>query len=120
MKKILVVDDEGDIRMILRIIIDELGDVEFLEAENGKEGLDMAVKHDPDLIIMDYKMPEMNGLDATTKIRNSMTKEIPVLLHTAYLSKLDKKNALDVGCTDVIEKPVDFDSWITKISRYIK
>ncbi len=88
-KKILIVEDERDMRQAL---VDELSrnDFETLEAKNGREGLESALKNHPDLILLDIVMPEMDGMTMMQKLRENVEgKKIPIILLT-NLNATDK------------------------------
>ena len=82
MKKILIVDDHPDMRKVLQIQIELMGFAGIM-ANNGKEGIEAAIAEKPDLIMMDFMMPEMDGWEATRILRAiSETKEIPIIAVT--------------------------------------
>ncbi len=103
-KKILIVEDEQDMRQAL---VDELTREGFqtLEARNGKEGLESALKEHPDLILLDIVMPVMDGMTMMKKLRESENgKDIPVIMLT-NLSDVEKvSNALEFGVYDYLVK----------------
>lgn len=101
--KILVVDDEPDIRQLLKIVLEQEG-YAVTEAENGEQALAL-VKSDPSLslIIMDIMMPVMNGVNAATEIRAIST--LPILFLTAKSADSDKVMAFGSGGDDYIVKP---------------
>ena len=106
-KKILVVEDNEDTREILLHRLKSMGDFEVLLASNGKEALEMAAQSRPDLIIMDLKMPVMNGWEATKALRQTdWGKNLPVIALTAQAMERDEEKALNAGCSDYIPKPV--------------
>ena len=110
-RSILIADDEPQ---IVRLIVKELShDVEawsIYRAGNGKEAIDIAQIEKPDLILMDWDMPEMNGIEATRIIRkHEDTSEIPVIMATGeMISSENLKTALEAGAWDYIRKPIDF------------
>ena len=106
-KKILVVEDNEDTREILLYRLKSMGSYEILLASNGKEALEMATQSRPDLIIMDLKMPVMNGWEATKAIRQTeWGKDLPVIALTAQAMERDEEKALSAGCNDYIAKPI--------------
>lgn len=106
-KKILVVEDNEDTREILLYRLKSMGNYEILLASNGKEALEMATQSRPDLIIMDLKMPVMNGWEATKAIRQAeWGKDLPIIALTAQAMERDEEKALSVGCNDYIAKPI--------------
>ncbi len=116
-KKILIVDDESSIRWILNLaLVNNL--YEVFEAANGSEGVEMAKKWNPDLIIMDYKMPDMNGWDATRSIR-SFSPNVPIIGHTAYANLENEAEGMLAGCTEILKKPIDLSDWELTINKYM-
>ena len=84
------------------------GVVELLEAEDGEEGVDVARRERPDLILMDLSLPRMDGWTATRTLRgDAATAEIPVVALTAHASAEDRERALGAGCSDYLTKPVE-------------
>lgn len=102
--KILVVDDEPIIRMDIREILISEGYSVVAEAKNGEEAIQFAYQHQPDLIIMDVKMPVMNGIKAAAAIRKRMDSSI--LLLTAYSQKELVQDACSTGVTAYLVKPI--------------
>lgn len=104
--RILIVDDQELNRSLLMDIFRPQG-YEVLEAVNGEEGYLMAEKEQPDVIIMDWTMPVMNGIDSTLRIKsNSATKDIPVLITTGIMDSAENlKEALEAGAIDFVKKP---------------
>jgi len=118
MKKILVVEDmEFNRDLVVQLLEDEY---QVLEAENGKEGLEMAEKEMPDLILMDLSLPVMDGWEATRRIKsNDKLKNIPVIALTAHAMVGDEEKAREAGSDDYIAKPIDEDELQGKITRLI-
>ncbi len=116
--KALIVDDDQLTQQYLSIL---LGDIfkEVLIANDGLEAVDMCSKHpDIDVVLMDIKMPKMNGYEATKKIRE-FNKKVIIIAQTAYAFPEDIKNAISAGCNTHISKPVDSDDLTSIISTYI-
>ncbi len=117
--KILIVEDDSDALTYLAIILKDISD-EILFANSGKEAVKLTRNHnDIDLILMDIKMPFMNGFEATRQIRE-FNSTIPIIAQTAYALKGDKELALEAGCNEYISKPIDADELKAIISRYTK
>jgi len=105
-KKILVVDDNEDNREILVFRLQQLG-FEVLIASNGKEAIETASQAKPDVILMDLRMPVMDGWEATRALRQTeWGKDLPVVAVTAHAMEEDRRRALNVGCNEFISKPV--------------
>ena len=119
MKKILFVDDDDELRKIFKIFILNLN-IEYLQAQNGHEAVRIAHKEKPDLIIMDYKMPSMNGLEAIREIKSSiLTENIPIILYTGFANEVDEESVKDMGCVEVLYKPIESRLWISIVNKYI-
>jgi CheY-like chemotaxis protein len=106
-ERILVVEDNMDTYELMRFILERNGYETFL-AMNGRDGISAARKQKPDLILMDMSMPEMDGWEATRRIKQDpKTSSIPLIAVTAHALPGDRQRALDVGCTEYITKPMD-------------
>ncbi len=121
-KKILVVEDNEDTREILLYRLKSMGNYEVLLASNGKEALEMATQSRPDLIIMDLKMPVMDGWEATKALRQTdWGKDLPVIALTAQAMERDEEKALNAGCNDYIAKPImDYTVLKKKVEKLLK
>ena len=109
-KRVLVAEDFDDVRKMMKVFFEHDG-FEVLEAADGYEAVQMAVTEHPDLIIMDIAMPIMDGIQATTAIRqHDQLSDVPIVAVTAY-ADFYYDRAMDVGCNDVIAKPVDL-AWL--------
>jgi CheY-like chemotaxis protein len=105
--KILIVDDNLDNQEILARRLRTLGNFEIAVASNGKEALEIASVIKPDLILMDLRMPVMDGYEATRALHETeWGKNTPVIAITAYASREHKHKALTAGCCDFIAKPI--------------
>lgn len=103
-KRILVVDDEPPIQRILKRSLMVNG-YEVLIADNGKQAVDMAFRHQPDLILLDLYLPgELDGLDVCRQIRKEMQK-VPIIVLSAIIEERQKVRALDMGADDYLTKP---------------
>ncbi len=107
MAKILIVEDNEKNRMLLRDILNHHGH-EVLEAVNGREGLDMAREHLPQLIFMDIQMPVMSGLTAGEALKSdARTRNIKTVALTAFAMKGDRERILASGFDEYMSKPLD-------------
>lgn len=103
--KVLVAEDEESNYQYINALLGHY-DCEIVHAKNGKEALDLYIEQpDIDFILMDIKMPEMNGLDATKEIRK-YDEKIPIVAQTAYAMEEDKHMAMDAGCDYYLPKPI--------------
>jgi CheY-like chemotaxis protein len=120
MKTILCVDDDPTQLMLLRLALTRAG-YKVLEALDGKEGVELAVAHKPDLIIMDLMMPVMDGAVAVQHIRkNDVTKAIPILILSAYARGEQAKRALGAGANEMISKTFILTDLVDKINGYFE
>jgi CheY-like chemotaxis protein len=108
-RTILVVDDFDDTRLLLRTWLRKKG-YRVVEAENGNEAIAKARDTDPDLIIMDVEMPELDGLSATRQIRMLKdSAELPIVAVSAYGADLFREQALAAGCNEYMSTPFEPD-----------
>lgn len=107
MKKILIIEDDAHVRNNLAEIL-ELSDYHAITAENGKDGVDKALKEAPDLIICDIMMPDLDGYGTLTILsKNPKTADIPFIYLTAKAEKDDFRRGMSMGADDYITKPFD-------------
>ena len=117
--KILVCDDRKTNRDVLSQLLTDIG-FEVIEASDGREGLEKALAHHPDIVLMDLMMPEMDGFEATRAIRNMPEiKDTAVIAVSAGVFNQTRNDCLDAGCDDFIPKPVITDELLEKISKHL-
>ena len=117
-KKVLIVEDYADTRTMMKYLLQHFG-YEVVEAADGQEAVDRAKADEPDLILMDISMPVMDGLTATQIIRQfDGFAKIPIIAVTAY-GKSYYRQAIEAGCDDLINKPLDFDNLQPIIEQYL-
>lgn len=105
-KQILVIDDEDDIRKLTQTCLEIMGGWQVLTARSGNEGLLLAKANQPDAILLDVMMPDMDGLTTFEKLRaNPETKHIPVILLTAKGHSTAQNQEAELGVAGVIKKP---------------
>ncbi len=102
MKTILVVEDEPKIVALVRDYLEHAG-FDVLDAADGRSALESVARHDPDLVILDLGLPQLDGLDVTREIRRSST--TPIVMLTARDDEVDKLLGLELGADDYITKP---------------
>jgi len=113
--KILYVEDNDDNVYVVKNRFTRAGHT-VLVALDGRQALDMARAERPDLILMDLSLPEMDGWEATRRLKASPdTKDIPVIALSAHAMAGDREKALAAGCDDYDTKPVDFARLRTKM-----
>ena len=118
-KKILVVEDNDNCRELLALFIKRLG-YEVVEAATGLQAIERACAVHPDLIMMDLRMPGMDGGETTARLKMSpSTKDIPVLINTAYTGRGYAKGAFDAGAAGILHKPVDLTTLNMVLRKYL-
>ncbi len=116
---ILIAEDEETNYIYLETAL-QITNVTILRAKNGREAVEL-VRINPqlDLILMDIKMPEMNGLEATRSIR-SFRKDITIIAQTAFAMEEDRRNCTAVGCNDFLPKPIRYKVLLETLAKYLK
>lgn len=118
-KKILLVEDNDEVRELLALFMKRLG-YKVFEATTGVEAIDLASTVQPDLIMMDLRLPEMNGAEATAHLKaNPSTRDVPLLVVTASGSSTDRRRALDAGAAEILLKPIDVTTLSNVLRRYL-
>ncbi|WP_297088438.1 PAS domain S-box protein [uncultured Draconibacterium sp.] len=120
--KILVAEDEEVNYLYLETILKSVADIgcEVIHAKNGKEAVDACEKdRDIDLILMDIKMPVMDGYEATQKVKK-ICPDVPVIAQTAYSTEADKNLTLQHGCDGFISKPIEKESILELLVKFAK
>ncbi|MNO59365.1 Alkaline phosphatase synthesis transcriptional regulatory protein PhoP [compost metagenome] len=105
MQKIMVVDDEEVLRMLIVDTLEDLENVEILTAENGLEALTKLSTEHFDLVILDYMMPEMTGIEVLAKLDEAKKKSTAILMLTAKAQDVDRLRAVEAGARYFMPKP---------------
>jgi CheY-like chemotaxis protein len=117
--KILYVEDNDDNVYVMRGRLPRLG-FEVVVAADGEQGVAMAANEAPDLILMDLRLPGIDGWEATRRIKAApATKAIPVIALSAHAMAGDRERALEAGCDDYDTKPIDFPKLVEKIQAIL-
>jgi len=121
--RVLIVEDNVDNFELVRFLLERAG-YEVLSAVNGVEGVEAAKREQPDLVLMDLSMPEMDGWMATAQMKaEAATRHIPVLALTAHTLPGERKRAIDAGCDGYISKPINvasFDKLVATLLRHAR
>lgn len=121
--RVLIVEDNVDNYELVRFLLERAG-YQVLSAANGIEGVVAAKREQPDLILMDLSMPELDGWNATVQLKaDDVTCHIPVLALTAHTLPGDRKRAIEAGCDGYISKPINvasFDKLVATLLRQAK
>lgn len=106
---VLIVEDHADTREMLRILLNMIG-CRVIEAEDGEQAMSVAEKGHPDLILLDVKIPLLDGLTVTRLIRSHpVLNEVPIVLTTGMATPQLHREAVIAGCNDCLIKPLDFE-----------
>ncbi len=117
-KVILVAEDDDISFALLQVLLSKKN--KLIRAKNGEEVLNV-LRENPeiDLILMDLKMPVMDGYEATREIRK-FNNEIPIIAQTAYALSGDDNKALEAGCNDYVSKPIKKEKLMEKVEKYLQ
>ncbi len=118
-KKVLIVED-NELNMKLFHDLLEAHNIDTIQTNDGKEAVDLAREHKPDLIIMDIQLPEISGLEITKTLKqDDGLKSIPVIAVTAFAMKGDEQKIRDGGCEDYISKPISVSRFIEVVKKHL-
>ena len=116
MKRILVAEDNDSNYMLMTYILKKY--YQFFRARNGQEAVELAQSEKPDLVLMDIKMPIMDGLEATRQIK-ALCPDLPIIALTAYAFDKDRIEAEEAGCCNFMSKPISSQKCLEMIAKYI-
>ena len=122
-KKILIVDDEAHIRMLIGQTLEELEEegVEFLTADNGASALELIQSEKPDLVFLDVMMPKMNGMDVCQRVKKELAIDnVYIVLLTAKGQELDRQRGQEVGADVYMTKPFDPEVLLSKAREVLQ
>ena len=118
-KKILLVDDSTTMLLMEQMVLGSSG-YQILTAQDGAAGLQAALSHRPDLIILDVVMPVMNGLEACRQLRaHEVTRETPILLVTTRSESVYVQEGFVSGCNDYVLKPINTHELLSKVKNLL-
>jgi two-component system cell cycle response regulator DivK len=119
MKRILIVEDNEDNLYMIKFILEQ-NKFNVITAVTGTEGIEKTLNEKPDLILMDIQLPDINGLEVTKRIRQMTSDDlIPIVALSSYAMTGDKEKALKAGCTAYIEKPIDPETFMDQVNRFL-
>lgn len=118
--KILVAEDNKENLYLVTFILKK-NQYEVIVAKDGIEAVEKAREEKPDQILMDMQLPKMNGYEAAKTIREiPELKNIPIIALTAFAMKGDKEKTLEAGCNGYIEKPINSETFMEEVEKYLK
>jgi two-component system, cell cycle response regulator DivK len=116
---ILVIEDNEQNLYLVTFLLEQNG-FNIFAARSGPEGIEMAGRIDPDLILLDIQLPIMDGYAVAHELRqNPDLQNVPIVAVTSYAMVGDKEHALEAGCTGYIEKPINPATFVAEIERYL-
>jgi FOG: CheY-like receiver len=119
MKSILVIEDNEANLYLIRYIL-EKNDINVHFATTGREGVQKALELQPDLVIMDIQLPDINGLETTRRIRQEEKgKNLKIVALTSYAMTGDREKALAAGCNGYMEKPINPETFMANIIGFL-
>ncbi|MFC2151337.1 response regulator [Bacteroidota bacterium] len=118
-KTILIAEDEQSNIKMIKLVLQKTN-VNIIHVQNGKDAIKKCEEYSEiDLVLLDIKMPKLNGLDATREIRK-FNKKLPIIAFSAYAMPADQQKAKKAGCTDFIAKPIKKDKLLSKLDHYLQ
>ncbi len=118
-RHVLIVDDEPAVRRTVRGVLESSG-FECTESENGASALEWLEEHHTDVIIADYQMPIMNGLNLLERVQTTLNGDTPrVIMLSGVIEEKEKLKAIDLGVYAIIDKPCNFRELIVKVNEAI-
>ncbi len=118
-KRVLVIEDHEENRRIVRLLLASAG-IDMIEAVSGEDGIAMAEKERPDLILMDIQLPGLDGYEATRRIKsNPALRHIPIIVVTSYALSGDDVKAFEAGCDAYVTKPFVPRELLAKVRGYL-
>ena len=119
MKRVLVIDDTEANVQLCSYILKKQGH-ESIEARNGLDGVDSAIKEKPDLILLDIQLPDIDGLEVAKRIRDSETDDnTPIIAVTSYAMPGDREMIMEAGCNGYIPKPINVDQFMEEVDKHL-
>jgi CheY-like chemotaxis protein len=118
--KVLIIDDEEDIRAVVSLSLNHFGQIDVLEAESGEEGVNKASVEKPDAILLDMTMPVMDGPSTLAALRdNPNTKTIPVIFLTARAMTAEVERLKNMGAAGILTKPFDPETLASQVKNIL-
>ncbi len=117
--RILYIEDNEQNLYLVTFILEKRG-YGVLQARDGFEGIEMAQREQPDLILLDFELPKMDGYEVLKRLKaEEVTRDIPVVALTSYAMAGDRERFLEAGCSGYIEKPIDLDGFVSLVERHL-
>ncbi len=118
-KKILIVDDSQTVLLMEKMILGR-EPYDLVVANNGRQAVDLAAEHEPDLVLLDVVMPVMDGFEACRQLRqHAATRATPIIMVTTRGMEQHVERGFESGCSDYITKPIDGLELLSKVRNYL-
>lgn len=118
--RILLIEDNAQNRYLARFLLEQRGH-EILQAETGPQGLEMASGSQPNLILLDIQLPGMDGYAVARALKNNpQLMHIPIIAVTSYAMTGDREKCLAAGAEGYIEKPINPDTFVAEVERFLR
>lgn len=117
---VLIIEDNEQNIYLATFLLKNSG-YQVIQARSGEEGLVLSQKTQPDLILLDIQLPEMDGYEVVRRLKNQpTTAQIPVVAVTSYAMAGDRETALAAGCQGYVEKPIDPETFVATVTAFLK
>jgi two-component system cell cycle response regulator DivK len=118
-KKVLVIEDNERNLYLVTFLLEKSG-LQVVQARDGREGIELASQNPPSLILLDIQLPVLDGYAVARELKKHPVLDgVPIVAVTSYAMMGDREKALEAGCTGYIEKPIDPETFVAQISRYL-
>jgi len=118
-RKILIIEDNEQNLYLTTFILEKAG-YEVIQARDGREGIELAGRLVPDLILLDIQLPVMDGYAVARELRsNPALAEVPIVAVTSYAMAGDRERGIEAGCVGYIEKPINPDVFVAEVEQYL-
>ena len=118
-RQVLLIEDNDQNRYLVTFLLERHG-FEVVSAADGPQGIGLAERRTPDLVLLDIQLPTMHGYDVARSLRElSSLEEVPIVAVTSYAMVGDRERALSAGCTGYIEKPINPETFVGEVEAYL-
>lgn len=120
MKRVFVVEDNEKNMKLFRAILKIIPDIEVFEETRGDLGFELIKSGNPDIVILDIQLPEMNGIEICSELRKlDKFKDTPIIAVTSFAMKGDKERIMDAGFTQYVSKPIKVQEFREVVKKYL-
>jgi len=118
-RRILTIEDNEQNSYLITFILEKHG-YQVIQARDGREGIELAGSAKPELIILDIQLPVMDGYEVARRLKENVeTRDIPIVAVTSYAMVMERERILAAGCIGYIEKPINPDTFVAEVERYL-